>query len=78
LPDHLVREEKVRFVGQGYGYRNPLRLPTGQLPWQMIHPLREPKVRQEFPRPCGRAATRGEADGQLHVLDGGQERDQVV
>ena len=61
LPDHLVGEEKVRFIGQRHGYRNPLRLSTRQLPRQMIHPLRKAEVGQELPSTLGGTTRRGEA-----------------
>src|SRR5215203_2848907 len=78
LPHHLVGEEQVWLIGQCYGYRNPLRLSAGQLPRQMVHPVTKSEVGQEVSSPCGGAATGGEADGHFDVLDGSQERNQVV
>ena len=44
----------------------------------MIHPVAEPKVGEQFSGACSGTPTRGEAHGQLDVLNCGQKRNQVV
>ena len=75
----LVGEQQRRVAGERTGDRHPLHLPAGELRRTVVHAVREPDLGEEPLDPLLALAPRHalEQELQLHVLPGGDLRQQV-
>jgi hypothetical protein len=75
----FVRQNHARLVGQRTSDGDPLLLPAREHGWQVVSPIPDAEIIQQFQRPfpsgTGNLAVEFESD--LHVFNGGQERDEI-
>ena len=79
-PSGLVRHQKLRVAHDGPGHGHPLLLASRELARIVLHAVREvhPLHGRFDLLPPLPAAQGSQQQGQFHVLEGGEDRDQVV
>ena len=78
LARHLVGEEEVRVVGEGDRDGDALALAAGEPAGEVVEPVRETELVEQVLGAVVAGLVAAEIQGELDVLAGGEERDQVA